>query len=94
MDAVHEEREVATQSGGTALERQRVCYAVWEDERRIAGKDLPAAGDARFEFQLPVAGTFADPVGDHEERYWEMEVTRGGGAGPLRFRVLVYPPAA
>lgn len=93
VDAVFEERETASQGGGHALERQRVCYAVWADERSIEGTDLPARGEARFEFLLPLETDFAEPVGEHDGRYWQVEATRHGGAAALRFRVLVYPSA-
>lgn len=92
VDAVFEEREVASQQGH-ALERQRVCYVVWADERSTEGTDLPARGEARFEFLLPLEADFAGPVGEHDGRYWEVVATRYGGASALRFRVLVYPPA-
>ena len=87
VDAVYEMRDT-----GRGEERERICYAVWQSEQRQDAKDIPATGEARFQLDLPAAGTFADPVGNHIERYWEVEVTRYGGASDLRFRVLVYAP--
>lgn len=93
IDAVMEERETTIQdSRGT--EPTRICYTVWADERGIDRKDLPAQGEAQFQFTLPPVGEIADPVGDHRERYWEVEVTRHGTGSVLRFRVLVYPPSS
>jgi hypothetical protein len=87
VDAVMEMR-----GEGQAAERERICYVVWEELQSVEAKDLPARGEVSFQFTLPVAGDFAGPVGDHLERYWHVEVLRGGAA-PLRFRVLVYPPS-
>ena len=90
VDAFMEEREVAGQEGPTK-EMMQICYVVWEDSRAIDAAQLPAEGEASFEFTLPLAGDFAGPWGTWVERYWNLEVVRRGGASPLRFRLLVYP---
>jgi hypothetical protein len=88
IDAVHEMRGT-----GQGEERQRICYSVWADGTTLGANALAGRKEVTLSLALPEEGTFAGPVGDHIERYWEVEVSRHG-ASPLRFRILVYPPPA
>lgn len=71
-------------------EEVRVCYQLWGDTRRIEGAELTGDREARVQFTLPLAGDLAGPSGRFQERYWEVELVRHGGAANLHFRVLVY----
>lgn len=90
-------REYSESSG----EREKTCYVVWQDGRRVAKDELPQSGEIEIKFELPL-----DPKYDYAtlrgldegpgEQYWTVSIALAGrGLKQIPgFRVLVNHAAA